>query len=229
MHHVLLVEDDPTIADIIQFYLAKNQEYDVQWVKNAQEALAAANEQVDLILLDIRLPGIDGMEICAQLRRRLYCPIIFISCLDDEDTIVRALRLGGDDYLVKPFKYPVLLAHIEANLRRVQRGNPRGSELLYSGDLILNTNTHTVQKGNQEVYLSPTEFQILYFLMRNKGTVLELEEIYYFIWQRPSYGDVRTVSVHVSNLRKKIEEDPLNPQYIKTVRKIGYKFNDSIN
>ncbi|AFL99095.1 MULTISPECIES: response regulator transcription factor [Desulfitobacterium] len=226
MHRILLVEDDPTIAEIIQFYLAKNQEYHVQWVKNAQEALSAANEQVGAILLDIRLPGMDGMEICAQLRRRLYCPIIFISCLDDEETIVKALRLGGDDYLVKPFKCPVLLARIEANLRRMQRSNPRVEDMLYSGELALNTNTHTVQKGNDRVYLSPTEFQILYFLMRNKGIVLELEEIYYFIWQRPSYGDVRTVCVHVSNLRKKIEEDPLKPKYIKTVRKIGYMFND---
>ncbi|MEL1136516.1 response regulator transcription factor [Desulfitobacterium sp. THU1] len=226
MYHILLVEDDPTIADIVRFYLAKNEEYSVHWVKDAQEALAAADERVDVILLDILLPGVDGMEICAQLRRRLYCPIIFISCLDDEETIVKALRLGGDDYLVKPFKCSVLLARIEANLRRMQRSNPRAEEMLASGDLILNTNTHSVKKGIDMIYLSPTEFQILYFLMRNKGTVLELEEIYFFIWQRPSYGDVRTVSVHVSNLRKKIEDDPLKPKYIKTVRKIGYMFDN---
>ncbi len=225
MHRVLLVEDDHNIADIVQFYLSKDEEYKVKWVENSQDALSAADERVDVILLDIRLPGMDGMELCAQLRRRLYCPIIFISCLDDEETIVRALRLGGDDYLVKPFKCSVLLARIEANLRRMQRSNPRVEEVIHTGELTLNTNTHTVQKGKETVYLSPTEFQILFFLMRNSGIVMELEEIYYFIWQRPSYGDVRTVCVHVSNLRKKIEDDPTNPKCIKTVRKIGYMFS----
>ena len=225
MARILLVEDDSALSEIIRFYLTKGERpYDVTWAQTAQEAIEAAPKGFDLILLDIMLPDLDGLSLCTRLRRILYCPIIFISSLDDDDTIVRALHLGGDDYLAKPFKCPVLLAKIEAHLRRAQ-GGMLPPEILEAGELRLSVNDHTVEKNGEAIYLSPTEFQILLFFMTNRGRVVDLEEVYQAVWQKPSLGDVRTVPVHVGNLRKKIEDSPAEPRYIKTVKRIGYRFD----
>jgi len=224
MARILLVEDDASLAEIIRFYLSKGS-HEVTWAETAKQALDAAPSGFDLILLDIMLPDLDGLSLCARLRKLLYCPILFISSLDDDDTIVRALHLGGDDYLAKPFKCPVLLAKIEAHLRRAQ-GGILLPEALEAGTLRLNVNDHTVEKNGEAIYLSPTEFQLLLFFMTNRNRVMDLEEIYQAVWQKPSFGDVRTVPVHVGNLRKKIEDFPNDPQYIKTVKRIGYLFDD---
>jgi DNA-binding response OmpR family regulator len=155
----------------------------------------------------------------------MFCPIIFISCLDDDETIVKSLNYGGDDYLVKPFTGPVLIARLDANLRRSNRMAIRNNTDIVVGDISLDCGKHIVHKGNTEIYLSPTEFDILYFMMNHRGEILEMETIYYFVWHGPSCGDVRTISVHVSNLRKKIEDYPNNPIHIKTIRRLGYQFD----
>jgi len=227
MYKVLIVEDDPEIREILQFYLQQSGQYALHFCESAVEAVVLAERnRFDVMLLDIMLPGMDGISLCEKLRKNSFCPILFISCLDDDETIVRAFRMGADDYLVKPFRGPVLLAHLEAVLRRSQQ--PMGDGLLWEGELCLDPATHTVKRGGQPVVLSPTEYGILYYFMENKGRFIPFEELYEAIWQRPSLGDVRTLFVHIRNLRKKIEPDAANPIYIRTQLRDGYRFGDSL-
>ena len=221
MYKVLLVENNQEIAEIIQFYLMK--EYETCYAQSAEDALMLINTtKFDVILLDILLPGIDGIAFCAQIRERVYCPIIFISCLSDEATIIKGLKMGGDDYIVKPFKGPLLLAHIEANLRRSRI--ERDEVNLQVRDLMLDQHTHSVRKENKDVLLSPTEYEILHYMMQNRGRLITFDDLYSAVWHQSSIGDVRTVFVHIRNLRKKIETDPSNPEYIITQRHDGYIF-----
>lgn len=224
MYKILIVEDDREIRQILEFYLSRSGRYNITFAHSAEEAIVAADAvHFDVMLLDIMLPGMDGISLCERLRKNSFCPIIFISCLDDDETIVRAFRMGGDDYLVKPFRGPVLLAHIEAVLRRSSTP-PVGGDLLHADSLTLDTDTHSVTLEGRPVALSPTEYQILCYFMRNPGRFISFEELYENIWQRPSLGDVRTLFVHIRNLRKKIEPDAANPSYIRTQLRDGYIF-----
>ncbi|MCI8401147.1 MAG: response regulator transcription factor [Lachnospiraceae bacterium] len=224
-YSVLLIEDDLENCDILLHYLNKIGGYDTTVAHDVTEAYAAVKQrQFDLILLDIMLPGTDGIDICVQLRKTLYCPIIFISCLDDEETIVRAMRMGGDDYLTKPFRYPVLQAHMEAVLRRMHRHTPSPAEDMGFGPFLLSVREHVLMRGQERIYLSPTEFELLVYFLNHRGETLGFEEIYRYIWKKPSLGDLRTVFSHVRNLRKKIEENPSDPEYILTVPRVGYRF-----
>lgn len=245
MTHILLIEDDPNIADIISFYLSKDPQYELHWAAQASMAYPFLKEfPIEIILLDIMLPDANGIDLCYELRKTTYCPILFISCLDSESTIIRALQLGGDDYLVKPFSGEMLLTKIRIHLRRSQyrqsqtpatdSGNqsgtlsfsaPPSTAVLIAGNIRLDLNRHELTKNSVEIKTSPTELEIVAYLMQNQGRVVTQEELYQAIWKRPSYGDLRTISVHISNLRKKMEDDPNNPHYIKTVRSAGYLFN----
>lgn len=223
LDRVLVVEDDKEISEVLRFYLTQDGSYDVLEARSAEGALALLGEGVDAILLDIRLPGMDGIAFCRQVRSRLFCPIIFISCLDDDETIVRAMNMGGDDYLVKPFSCQVLKAHLDANLRRARMLHPAAGPLAWGG-LSLDPATRKVSKDGREVVLSPTEYEILYYMMRRPGEFLEFEEVYQGVWGGPSCGDLRTLFTHVANLRKKIEDDPKSPRYIVTRQRDGYVF-----
>ena len=224
MTQILLVEDDLEICEILQFYLLENEDYQVTVTHSAEEALSLVRVQnFDLALLDIQLPGIDGIDLCAQLRRLSNCPVIFISCINDDETIIRALNMGGDDYLVKPFRAPILMARIEANLRRAKMIRPE-SPRLRAGDLEMDTATRSVFKRGETLNLSPTEYEILYYLMSSAGRFVTFDEVYQAVWQRPSLGDVRALFVHVSHLRQKIEDNPMKPVYIRTHLRDGYIF-----
>ena len=226
MIQILLVEDDEEICEILQFYLLENSEYQVTITHSAEQALSLVRlRRFDLALLDVQLPGIDGIDFCAELRKSSYCPVIFISCVNDDETIIRALNTGGDDYLVKPFRPAVLMARIEANLRRAQ-ATRLGAPRLRVGELELDSATRTVLKGGQPLTLSPTEYEILYFLMSHPGRFVTFDEVYQAVWQRPSLGDVRALFVHVSHLRQKIEANPAKPAYIRTHLRDGYIFSD---
>ena len=226
MYRVLLIEDDATIAKIIQYYLKQCKEYEVSWAKNAGEALALSRDPVDIILLDIMLPDVDGLELCAKLRERIYCPIIFISCIDDEETIIKALDLGGDDYLTKPFNCKVLHARIQSNLRRVriERSEHPRSQLSFR-DFSVDAGGHSIQKNGTSIPLAPIEFGLLMHLIDHPGRIITLDELYEAVWGKPSFGDVRTVIVHIYGLRKKLEPQPNAPRYIKNVRGKGYLFD----
>ena len=176
--------------------------------------------------MDIMLPDQDGLSLCEELRKTMFCPIIFISCLSDDETVIRALNMGGDDYLIKPFQAPVLLARIEANLRRCARSNTRDTETFRVGALHLDPALRTVTKNGEPVTLSPTEYELLHFFMRNPGRFIRFEELYSAVWQRPSMGDLRTLFVHIAHLRQKIEDDPSHPNYIRTYMRDGYIFSE---
>ena len=224
-YNVLLIEDDLENCDILLHYLYKIGDYATVVAHDAAEALAAVRRRsFDLILMDIMLPGMDGIDLCVQLRKTLYCPVIFISCLDDEETIVRAMRRGGDDYLTKPFRCAVLQAHMEAVLRRVNGSGARLAEDIRFGPFTLSIREHVLIRGETRIYLSPTEFELLILFLNHKGETLAFEEIYQYIWKKPSYGDLRTVFSHVRNLRKKLEQNPSEPEYIQTVPRVGYRF-----
>ncbi|MEL7646639.1 MAG: response regulator transcription factor [Sedimentibacter sp.] len=226
MYKILLVEDDIDICEIIRMYMSRTDNL-IYMANTAQEALQMVNEDsFDLILLDIMLPDITGIDLCSKLRKDLLCPIIFISCIDDDETIVMALEMGGDDYIVKPFSCSVLLARIEANMRRVrmETKNLSDKNKIVLDDFTIESSDYTVVKDGNKINLTPIEFKILTYMVSNPDRVITLEELYQNIWNEPSFDDVRTVKVHVSNLRKKVEDDPSNPKHFKTVRKIGYIF-----
>lgn len=227
MDRVLVVEDNKEISAVLKFYLMQDGRYEVREARSAEEALPLlGTTDFDAILLDILLPGLDGIAFCQQVRKRLYCPIIYISCLDDDETIVRAMNMGGDDYLVKPFSCSVLKAHLEANIRRSRMLHP-SAQPLETGDLVLDPASHRVLKSGCEIVLSPTEYEILYYMMRKPGEFLSFDEIYSGVWGGPSCGDLRTLFTHVANLRKKIEDNPKKPSYIVTHQRDGYIFRPS--
>lgn len=228
MAQILLIEDDLEICEILQFYLLKQPSYGVTVAHNAKEALALMPlRRYDLILLDIMLPDQDGVSLCQELRRITFCPIIFISCLSDDETVIRALNMGGDDYLIKPFQAPVLLARIEANLRRYALPRTGSAPVLCAGALQLDTALHTVSKNGAPVPLSPTEYELLCYFMQHPGRFIPFDELYNAVWQRPSMGDLRTLFVHIAHLRQKIEADPSRPEYIRTHMRDGYIFSVS--
>jgi len=169
------------------------------------------------------LPGIDGIDFCQQIRKRVYCPIIFISCLDDDKTIINAMKMGGDDYLKKPFSCSVLKAYLEANIRR-SRMQHTPNEALSAGVLHLDPSTRAVDLDGEPVYLSPTEYEILYYMMRHPGIFIDFEDLYTSVWGSHSCGDLRTLFTHVANLRRKLNDDAKNPLYISTHPNGGYVF-----
>lgn len=225
---ILLVEDDLEICEIVQFYLLEAEDYAVTVAHSSEQALRYIEKrQFDLALFDVMLPGMDGIELCRELRRTSYCPVIFISCINDDATIIRALNMGGDDYLVKPFQGAVLLARIEANIRRCRIQHPESKTVLRERELELDSSNRQVSKQGGILPLSPTEYEVLYYLMSRKGQFIPFDEIYQAVWQRPSLGDFRALFVHVSHLRQKIEDDPANPTYIRTHMRGGYIFSQS--
>lgn len=229
MVKVLLVEDDDTIARIIKYYLNQEAFYDVLWVKTAGEAMGASRDHFDVILLDILLPDVSGIDLCEKLRGWHSCPIIFISCLDDSNTIVNALEKGGDDFITKPFDNKVLAARIQANLRRAASSGtePVHNQLSCKG-FVLDVNRHVIRIGDKEYNLPLMEFRVLLYLMQNANRYITANELYKKVWGKDSYGDVRTVMVHIHNLRKKIEPDG-DSHYIKNTWGKGYLFDPTGN
>lgn len=227
MYRLLLVEDDAEICEIIQFYLLENEQYNLSIAHTAEHALQLFDKiSFDLVLLDIMLPGIDGISFCEQLRRKSFCPVIFLSCINDDDTIIRALNTGGDDYLIKPFKAPMLMARIEANLRRMDMLKGK-TGILKCRELTADTERHELKKGDRLIPLSPIEYEIAIYLMQHKNSFASYDDIYQAVWQHPSLGDYRALFVHIHHLRQKLEDDPANPTYIRTHMLGGYVFTDA--
>lgn len=225
MVHVLLVEDDPEIAHTICYYLSQEEVYDVTLARTGAEAQALVSDSFDIILMDIMLPDGNGIDFCADLRRDRKCPLIFISCIDSTDTIVCALGQGGDDYITKPFDTRILHARIQANLRRVRMEHQTGSEeCLTCGPFTLDVKEQTVYREKVPIPLSRMESRLLSYMMKNAGVYFKSGELYRMLWGGSSYGDNRTVVVHIHNLRKKIEKNYLEPQYLVNVRGRGYAF-----
>ena len=225
MIQILLVEDDKVISDITRYFLESQKQFHVTCARTGGEAMARAREHFDLIIMDILLPDTNGIDLCRSLRQWHKCPIIFSSCLDDSDTMIRALEMGGDDFIAKPFDNKVLLAKIQANLRRVRMDTEHTAKTAHSfGSFQLNPHTHQVTVNGNLQKLSQIEYRILSYFLQHPGVYITGEEIYQALWGKDSLGDTRTVQVHIHNLRKKVEPDPSDPIYLKSVWGKGYLF-----
>lgn len=227
---ILVVEDDIQINELISLYL-KKEGFDVSNLVDGDSVLDfVRTTPLDLIILDILLPGMDGITLCRELRRFCKIPIIFVSCKQDDLDIILGLEVGGDDYVTKPFSPSQLVARVKANLRR-SHGNYHTvfdqNKLVYNG-LEINIASHLVLLNGMEIGLSSKEFDILVILAQNPHRAFRIDDLYQRIWGSNSFGDTRTLIVHISNLRKKIESDLDNPKYILTVRGVGYKFNHTL-
>ncbi len=223
--HILLVDDDALLRRSLTFNL-EQAGYRVSTAATAEDALAMARrDPPDLILLDIVLPGMDGLEALRTFRRSAEIPVIFLTARRRELDEVLGLELGADDYVTKPFDLDVLLARIRAVLRRTQRtGQPSADpQPIRVGDLTIDPSTHRATLRGQPLDLSPREFDLLHTLALEAGRVLSTEELLHRVWGAEFEGEPQVVYVHVRWLREKIEEDPSHPRRIVTVRGVGYR------
>ncbi|MGO4896743.1 response regulator transcription factor [Clostridium perfringens] len=225
---VLIVDDEEHIRELIKFNL-KKEGYDIEVAINGVEALNIIREiKFDLILLDLMLPEIDGLEVCKEIRRNEETsdiPVMMITAKGEEFDKVLGLELGADDYITKPFSIRELMARVKALLRR--SNFKKEENIIKFGDVVVNFKTREVTKGTQNVELTLKEFELLKLLIKNKGNILTRELLLDKIWGYEYIGETRTVDVHIRHLRKKIESDDKNPQYIQTIRGVGYKFTSN--
>lgn len=223
---ILVVDDDEKIKKLISIYL-ENEGFSTTLANDAEEALELLkDEDFDLIILDIMLPKIDGIEACIMIREERTLPIIMLSAKSEDLDKIQGLSSGADDYLTKPFNPLELIARVKSQLRRYKKYNTiqKSDEVLLEfGDLKVNTDTRQVWIRKDEKRLTPKEFDILELLVRNKGIVLSVSKIYEAIWKEDFLKSDNTVMVHITNIREKTEDDPKHPIYIKTVWGIGYK------
>ncbi len=220
---ILVVEDDPTVADVVTRYLAR-EGFEVTAVGDGALALERTETAPpDLVVLDLMLPGVDGLEVCRQLRERGSTPIVMLTARGEEEDRVVGLELGADDYVAKPFSPRELTARVKAVLRRSGPTAPATSEIVL-GDLRVDPSSREVRVRGALVELTAREFDLLAFLAAHPRTVFRREELLDHVWGW-SYGDASTVTVHVRRLREKIEVDPSSPRRIVTVWGVGYRLD----
>ena len=226
-NHILIVEDDADIRSGIEIYL-KNQGYDVSQAGDGIEGLAVIEkEEIDLAIVDIMMPRMDGITMMMKVREKGYdFPVIMLSAKSEEVDKIMGLNMGADDYITKPFSMRELMARVKANIRRrdLDYGvRPKG-ELLKAGSLAVDPASFTVTKNGAPVELTQKEFDLLLYLLRERGRVFTREDLMQKVWNYDYFGDMRTVDVTVRRLREKIEDDPGKPAFIMTKRGVGYYF-----
>jgi DNA-binding response OmpR family regulator len=219
---ILTVEDDERIRTAVKLAL-EDEGWEVDEATNGEEAIAAfGRAPTDVVLIDIMLPGVDGFEVCRQIRRQSDVPIVMVTARDDTHDVVAGLEAGADDYLTKPFAPKELSARIRALLRRARVSEPGASRLRF-GDLEIVPEEGVVTSDGREVHLTKTEFRLLVELASSPGRVFSREALLERVWGHGYFGDGRLVDVHVRRLRTKVENDPANPRHVVTVRGLGYK------
>jgi len=225
-HTILVVDDEPSIVDVLRYNLEKAN-FTVLIASNGEQAIQLArSRQPDLIVLDLMLPGIDGLEVCRQLRKEDSVPIIMLTARDEEIDRVVGLELGADDYIVKPFSIRELIARIKAVLRRAQATDIRDGAMLEKGSLTMDLDKHEAHWNGKLLKLSALEFSLLETLLRNEGHVLSREQLISTVWGYDFYGDTRAVDTAVRRLRDSLREvNPLAGESIATVRGVGYRFD----
>jgi DNA-binding response OmpR family regulator len=229
---VLVVEDEPTLVDTLEYNLSR-QDYEVLTAMDGQKALEIARkERPDLVVLDLMLPGIDGIEVCRILRQEMSVPILMLTARDEEVDKIVGLEVGADDYMTKPFSMRELIARVKALLRRERlireelsaASDTPPAKLLVFGDVTIDQSRREVRRDGESLHLKPREYELLVFLARHRGMVLSRDLILERVWGWDYDGGSRTVDVHVHWLREKIEPDPKQPRRIVTVRGVGYRF-----
>ncbi len=223
---ILIVDDDKEIRNLISVYL-ENEGIQTKKAEDAVECLRLLDKEVfDLIILDIMMPKMDGIEACMKIREERHMPIIMLSAKSEDMDKIQGLASGADDYISKPFNPLELIARVKSQLRRFKKYNAENESnksVIEIGNLAINTDTRQIWAGNKEVRLTPKEFDILELLARNKGIVLSVSKIYEAVWKEDYLRSDNAVMVHITKIREKIEEDSKHPIYIKTVWGMGYK------
>ena len=227
---ILIVEDDRTLLEVLRYNFTREGYETITAMNGAEAIVRARSERPNLIILDIMLPEMDGLEVCRILRKEMTVPILMLTAKVEEIDKVVGLELGADDYMTKPFSLRELIARVRAMLRRVemmQRETASIEEappLIQVGELEIDITRHRVSHGGSTVNLSPKEFELLAFLTHHQGQVFTRDVLLNRIWGYDYVGDTRTVDVHIRWLRQKLEANPGNPQHLLTVRGVGYKF-----
>lgn len=221
--HILLVEDDQDVADGLRMTL-QYEGWRVEIATNGTDGLRrAAGGYFDLVILDVRLPGMDGFEVCRELRRTSHVPILFLTARGTDMDKVIGLELGGDDYLVKPFSIVELRARVRALLRRANLQVP-AEQRLRVGDLLILPERQSVYRGEERIHLTGSEYTLLLTMARRPGMVFTREMLLDALWETDrNTGGPLTVNVHIGNLRERLGDDPENPRYVATVRGVGYR------
>ncbi|MCL1899706.1 MAG: response regulator transcription factor [Promicromonosporaceae bacterium] len=230
MTKILVVEDEMALREPLVFSLRK-EGFEVESAASGPEALSAfaAQPDLDLVLLDLMLPGLPGTEVCREIRRSSDVPIIMLTAKDSEIDKVVGLELGADDYVAKPYSFRELVARIRAVLRR-RPSSPSGGEedtTLACGPISLDSDAHAVTVAGEPVRMPLKEFELLEYLLANAGRVLTRAQLIETVWGSDYFGDTKTLDVHIKRLRAKIEPNPAEPQYLQTVRGVGYKLKAS--
>ncbi len=227
MSRILIIEDEETIAELEKDYLELSN-FEVVVEKTGGEGLQTAlSGDFDLIILDLMLPGMDGFEVCKEIRREKDVPILMVSAKKDDINKIHGLGLGADDYITKPFSPSELVARVKAHLSRYERlvsGGRKENNVIEIRGLKIDTTARRVYVDGEEKVLTTKEFDVLTFLAKNPNHVYTKEELFRRIWNMESVGDIATVTVHIKKIREKIEADTSAPQYIETIWGVGYRF-----
>ena len=227
MNKILIIEDEEAIAELEKDYLEIS-DFEVTIENDGEKGLKAAlSEEFDLIILDLMLPGIDGYEICKQIRNQKNIPIIMVSAKKDDIDKIRGLGLGADDYMTKPFSPSELVARVKAHLSRYERligSNQKQNDIVEIRGIKIDKTARRVYVDGEEKVFTTKEFDLLTFLAENPNHVFTKDELFREIWDMDSVGDIATVTVHIKKIREKIEYDTSKPQYIETIWGVGYRF-----
>jgi len=224
---ILLVDDEQSIQTLLSYPLRKDG-YHVTSAQDGREALQRFEEaRFDLVILDLMLPKLDGVEVCRELRSRSQVPIIMLTAKGSETDKVAGLEVGADDYITKPFSMREFRSRVKAALRRSRMvGGPADEETIDQGDLVIDFSRRMVTLRDEEIGVTYVEFEILGALARSPGRVLSRETLLEYVWGDSEYRDPRTVDVHIRHLREKLEQDPKDPEFLFTVRGVGYRFRE---
>lgn len=231
MTEVLIVEDETALAEPLAFLLQR-EGFEVRMAAHGQEALAEFSKaEPDIVLLDLMLPGMSGTEVCKNIRLKSAVPVIMVTARDTEIDKVVGLEIGADDYVTKPYSSRELIARIRAVLRRGRHDDSDDVEDLYEevlrgGPVVLDVERHVVTVDGDDVAMPLKEFDLLEYLLRNRGRVLTRGQLIDRVWGSDYVGDTKTLDVHIKRLRSKIERNPSSPEFLVTVRGLGYKFED---
>lgn len=225
---ILLVDDEKQILTLFKEVLIKEGFNNIYEAENGIDAILIAKEEnIDLIILDVNLPDIDGYKVCERIRSFSLCPIIFLTAKGDDEEKIRGLEAGGDDYVTKPFNIKEVILRIKAQLKRGLLVNMKNENSIYNfGDVVINEDTGEVIKKGELVSLTAKEYALILFLVKNKNKIFSKNSLCKEVWGYEYDGYDNTIMVHIRHLREKLEDSPSNPKYIKTLKGLGYKLVD---
>lgn len=224
-YKIMIVDDEPDILDLLEKALMIEGFHNIMKAENGHQAVETCKEIIpDVIILDVMLPDIDGYEVCKRIRQFSHCPILFLSSKNDEVDKILGLAVGGDDYVTKPFSPKEVAFRVKAQLRRAEyRQIPEQPHAITIGELVIDPDGCRASKNGKDLELTAREFEILYYLAQNMGRVISRERLYETVWGEDSFGCDNTIMVHIRHLREKLEDAPAKPQYILTMKGLGYK------